>query len=197
MTPEGQGGRDLYGVSKEYRNDRKNAYRVARRLLFATANTLLQLRFVKKTNRQRIPGRVGGTTETKMPLQGSGGGNGRGRSGGDRRFRALRPGSGRVSGGSYPGKEAATARPNEGRGISHDVVLWEKRRKIRKLTIVVYFSLAKASDRIRPAIGTVDEAIRIPVIGNKRRTNAAQPGKLRPKPYPLRVVSLGNPKWVP
>ena len=77
------------------------------------------------------------------------------------------------------------------------LVLWEKRRKIRKLAIVVYVSLAKASDRIRSAIGTVDEAIRIPVIGNKRRTNAAQPEKLRLKPYPLQVVSLGNPKWVP
>ena len=140
---------------------------------------------------------MGGTAEAQQPGQRGGGGDGRGRRGGDRRFRALRPGSRMASGGSLPGKEAATARPNEGRGISHDVVLWKKRRKIRKLTIVVYFSLAKASDRIRPAIGTVDEAIRIPVIGNKRRTNAAQPGKLRPKPYPLRVVSLGNPKWVP
>ena len=47
------------------------------------------------------------------------------------------------------------------------VLLWKKRGKIRKLTIVVYFSLAKASNRIWPAIETVDEAIRIPVIGNK------------------------------
>jgi hypothetical protein len=77
------------------------------------------------------------------------------------------------------------------------LVLWEKRRKIRKLTIVVYFSLAKASDRLRSATGAVDEAIRIPVIGNKRRTNATQPEQLRLKPYPLRVVRLGNPKWVP
>ena len=74
------------------------------------------------------------------------------------------------------------------------MVLWEKRRKTRKLTIVVYVSLAKASDRIRSATGTVDEAIRIPVIGNKRRTNATQPEQLRLKPYPLWVVSLGNPK---
>ena len=77
------------------------------------------------------------------------------------------------------------------------MVLWEKRRKTRKLTIVVYVSLAKASDRIRSVTGTVDEAIRIPIIGNKRRTNATQSEKLRLKPYPLRVVSLGNLKWVP
>jgi hypothetical protein len=68
------------------------------------------------------------------------------------------------------------------------VLLWKKRGKIRKLTIVVYFSLAKASERIWLATETVDEAIRIPVIGNKRRTNATQLGKLQPKPSPLQVI---------
>jgi hypothetical protein len=86
--------------------------------------------------------------------------------------------------------------PTMGRESVMMLVLWEKRRKIRKLTIVVYFSLAKASDRIRSATGTVNEAIRIPIIGNKRRTNATQLEKLQLKPYPLRVVSLGNSKWV-
>ena len=37
-------------LAREYQNERENTYRVARRLLFATANTLLQPQFVKKTN---------------------------------------------------------------------------------------------------------------------------------------------------
>ena len=86
------------------------------------------------------------------------------------------------------------------KGAKHDVenhvLLWERIGKYENLPIVVYFSLAKASDRIQTATETVDEAIRIPVIGNKRRTNATQPGKLRPKALPT-SDNLGNPNWVP
>jgi hypothetical protein len=78
------------------------------------------------------------------------------------------------------------------KGAKHDVenrvLLWEKRGKYENLPIVVYYSLAKASNRIRTATETVDEAIRIPVIGNKQRTNATQLGKLRPKPSPRQII---------
>jgi hypothetical protein len=72
--------------------------------------------------------------------------------------------------------------------VENRVLLWEKRGKYENLPIVVYFSLAKASDRIRAATETVDEAIRIPVIENKRRTNATQPGKLQPKLSPCQII---------
>ena len=61
-------------------------------------------------------------------------------------------------------------------------VLWLKRKTYKKTHWrFVYLSLAVASDRIRVVTGTVAEAIRIPVIGNKRRSyeinHVAQPGK--------------------
>ena len=85
-------------------------------------------------------------------------------------------------------KKRGSGRRAGRKGAKHDVenrvLLWKKRGKYENLPIVVYFSLAKASDRIRAATETVDEAIRIPVIENKRRTNATQPGKLQPKLSP-------------
>jgi hypothetical protein len=78
------------------------------------------------------------------------------------------------------------------------VLLWEKREKYENSPIVVYFSLAKASDRIRVATGTVDEVIRTTVIGNKRRTNVTQPKKLRLKPSIRNLVvskKLGSKRF--
>jgi hypothetical protein len=62
------------------------------------------------------------------------------------------------------------------------MLLREKRGKYRNSPIIVYTSLAKVSDRIRGATRTVDEAIRIPVTGNKRPSNATQPEKLQFEP---------------
>ena len=47
------------------------------------------------------------------------------------------------------------------------MLLREKRGKYRNSPIVVYPSLAKASDRIRVATRTVSEAIHISLMGNK------------------------------
>jgi hypothetical protein len=89
-------------------------------------------------------------------------------------------------------KKRGSGRRAGRKGAKHDVenrvLLWKKRGKYENLPIVVYFSLAKASDRIRAATETVDEAIRIPVIENKRRTNATQPGKLQPKLSPCQII---------
>ena len=52
--------------------------------------------------------------------------------------------------------------------VAHVVV--EKREGGRNLLIIIYISLAKVSDIIWVATGTVVEAIRIPIIGNKRRS---------------------------
>ena len=68
------------------------------------------------------------------------------------------------------------------------VLLREKKEKHRNSPIVVYLSRTKASDRFRVVISTVDEAIRMPIIGNKRLTNATQPEKLRFESHPLLVV---------
>ena len=62
------------------------------------------------------------------------------------------------------------------------MLLREKRGKYRNSLIIVYTSLAKASDKIRVATRTVNEAIRIPVTGNKRPSNATQLKKLRFEP---------------
>ena len=62
------------------------------------------------------------------------------------------------------------------------MLLREKRGNCRNSPIIVYTSLAKASDRVRVVTRTVDEAIRIPVTGNKRPSNAMQPKKLRFEP---------------
>jgi hypothetical protein len=140
----------------------------------------------------------GGIMSTKEP-EGSGTGasdekDGKGRWGPER---GAAEGSRRRREGvdifKYKLKKKRGSRRRAGRkGVKHDVenrvLLWEKRGKYENLPIVVYFSLAKASDRIRVATETVNEAIRIPVIGNKRRTNATQPGKLRPKPSPRQII---------
>jgi hypothetical protein len=68
------------------------------------------------------------------------------------------------------------------------VLLREKKEKHRNSPIVIYLSRTKASERFRVVISTVDEAIRMPIIGNKRLTNATQPEKPRFKSHPLLVV---------
>ena len=68
----------------------------------------------------------------------------------------------------------------------------KRKRKIENITDKLFTSrLRKASDRIRRAIGTVAEAIRIPEIGISdapKVERVAQPGEPRHKPTPIPVA---------
>jgi hypothetical protein len=65
-------------------------------------------------------------------------------------------------------------------------LLWEKREKYENSPIVVYLLLAKASNRIQIVTETIDEAIHIPVIGNKQWTNVTQSKNFRSSPLCFR-----------
>jgi hypothetical protein len=71
-----------------------------------------------------------------------------------------------VNGESYPREEVVVS-PTKDSMLVMMIFLWEKRGKYKNSPIVIYFLLAKVSDRIRTATKIINKAIQVSVIENK------------------------------